>query len=56
MGGLTAGTALGVCLLFRLFWYLLAMGGAVLYVARARAGGAGAVASAPSQAGSPTDP
>ena len=39
MGGLTAGTALGVCLLFRLFWYLLAMGGAVLYVnARSRTG------------------
>ncbi len=35
-GGLTAGTALGVCLLFRLFWYLLAMGGAFLYVARPR--------------------
>jgi uncharacterized protein (TIRG00374 family) len=36
LGGLTAGTALGVCLLFRLFWYLVAMGGAVLYVARSR--------------------
>jgi uncharacterized membrane protein YbhN (UPF0104 family) len=35
-GGLTAGTALGVCLLFRLFWYLLAMAGAALYVARPR--------------------
>ena len=36
LAGLTAGTALGVCLLFRLFWYLLAMGGAILYVARPR--------------------
>lgn len=36
LGGLTAGIALGVCLLFRLFWYLLAMAGAVLYVARSR--------------------
>jgi uncharacterized membrane protein YbhN (UPF0104 family) len=58
LGGLTAGTALGVCLLFRLFWYLLAMGGAVLYVARSRAGGAVAAASSPSPApaSSPTDP
>jgi uncharacterized membrane protein YbhN (UPF0104 family) len=39
-GGLTAGTALGVCLVFRLFWYLLAMAGAVLYVARPRAAAA----------------
>lgn len=36
LGGLPAGIALGVCLLFRLFWYLLAMAGAVLYVARPR--------------------
>jgi uncharacterized membrane protein YbhN (UPF0104 family) len=36
LGGLTAGTALGVCLLFRLFWYLLAMAGAVLQLARLR--------------------
>ncbi len=34
LGGIAAGAALGVCLLFRLFWYLLAMAGAVLYVAR----------------------
>ena len=56
MGGLTAGTALGVCLLFRLFWYLLAMGGAVLYVARSRAGGTGAAASTPSPSGSQSGP
>ncbi|MGH7439900.1 MAG: lysylphosphatidylglycerol synthase transmembrane domain-containing protein [Polyangiaceae bacterium] len=58
MGGLTAGTALGVCLLFRLFWYLLAMGGAVLYVARSRAGAPGPMANAPpaSPASSPSDP
>jgi uncharacterized membrane protein YbhN (UPF0104 family) len=36
-GGIPASTALGVCLLFRLFWYLVAMGGAVLFVARPRA-------------------
>lgn len=36
LGGLAAGTALGVCLLFRLFWYLLAMAGAVLFIARPR--------------------
>jgi hypothetical protein len=36
LGGIAAGTALGVCLLFRLFWYLVAMAGAVLFVARPR--------------------
>jgi uncharacterized membrane protein YbhN (UPF0104 family) len=36
-GGIPASTALGVCLIFRLFWYLLGMAGAVLFVARPRA-------------------
>jgi uncharacterized membrane protein YbhN (UPF0104 family) len=39
-GGIPAGTALGVCLIFRLFWYLVAVAGAVLFVARPRAAGA----------------
>jgi uncharacterized membrane protein YbhN (UPF0104 family) len=37
LAGLPAGTALAVCLLYRLFWYLSGVVGAVLYVARTRA-------------------
>jgi uncharacterized membrane protein YbhN (UPF0104 family) len=42
LAGLSAGQALGVCLLYRLFWYLSGVVGAVLTVARPRT-----VASAP---------
>ncbi|MDP9148764.1 MAG: flippase-like domain-containing protein [Myxococcota bacterium] len=35
--GLPASVALAVCLLYRLFWYLLAMAGAVLHVTRRHA-------------------
>jgi uncharacterized membrane protein YbhN (UPF0104 family) len=38
LAGLPAGTALAVGLLWRLFWYLTAITGAVLYVARPRRG------------------
>jgi uncharacterized membrane protein YbhN (UPF0104 family) len=37
LAGLPAGAALGVGLLFRLFWYISALVGAALYVARPRA-------------------
>ncbi len=36
LAGLRPGTALAVCLLYRLFWYVLAIAGAVLHLARAR--------------------
>jgi uncharacterized protein (TIRG00374 family) len=36
LAGLPAGTALAVCLLYRLFWYLSGIVGAVLHVARPR--------------------
>jgi uncharacterized membrane protein YbhN (UPF0104 family) len=36
LGGLSAGTALGVSLLYRLFWYLSGVVGALLHVARSR--------------------
>jgi uncharacterized membrane protein YbhN (UPF0104 family) len=34
LAGLLPGTALAVCLLYRLFWYVLALAGAVLYLTR----------------------
>jgi glycosyltransferase 2 family protein len=34
LAGLSAGTALAVCLLYRLFWYLSGVVGAILYVVR----------------------
>lgn len=37
LAGLSAGTALGVALVYRLFWYLSAMVGALLYVTRSSA-------------------
>jgi uncharacterized membrane protein YbhN (UPF0104 family) len=37
LGGLPAGIALASGLLYRLFWYLLGMVGAILYLARSRA-------------------
>jgi uncharacterized membrane protein YbhN (UPF0104 family) len=37
--GLAPATALAVCLLFRLFWYVLAVVGAVLYASRPRPAG-----------------
>jgi uncharacterized protein (TIRG00374 family) len=37
LAGLSAGQALGVCLLYRLFWYLSGVVGAILIVARPRA-------------------
>jgi uncharacterized membrane protein YbhN (UPF0104 family) len=37
LGGVAAGAALGVCLMFRLFWYISAVVGAVLHVAGSRA-------------------
>ena len=46
--GLAPAIALAVCLLYRLFWYILAVGGALLYVSRPRpAGEAGAVVEPP---------
>ena len=36
LAGIPAGTALGVSLIYRLFWYLCAMVGALLYVTRSR--------------------
>jgi uncharacterized membrane protein YbhN (UPF0104 family) len=36
LAGLPAGTALAVCLLYRLFWYLSGIAGAALHVARPR--------------------
>jgi uncharacterized membrane protein YbhN (UPF0104 family) len=36
LAGLPAGTALAVCLLYRLFWYLSGVAGAVLHVTRSR--------------------
>jgi uncharacterized membrane protein YbhN (UPF0104 family) len=36
LGGIPPGAALGVCLLFRLFWYISAVVGAVLHVVRPR--------------------
>jgi uncharacterized membrane protein YbhN (UPF0104 family) len=36
LAGLPAGTALAVCLLYRLFWYLSGVVGAVLHLVRAR--------------------
>jgi uncharacterized membrane protein YbhN (UPF0104 family) len=40
MAGLTAGTALAVCLLYRLFWYLSGVAGAILRFARPRSSAA----------------
>jgi hypothetical protein len=37
LAGLSAGNALAVCLLYRLFWYLSGVAGAVLHIARPRA-------------------
>jgi uncharacterized membrane protein YbhN (UPF0104 family) len=34
LGGIASGVALAVCLLFRLFWYLLGVIGAVMQLAR----------------------
>jgi uncharacterized membrane protein YbhN (UPF0104 family) len=50
--GLPAGTALAVCLLYRLFWYLSGVAGAGLHVARSRGEPAAAPAS-PDPAGEP---
>lgn len=36
LAGLPAGTSLAVCLMYRLFWYLSGVAGAVLHVARSR--------------------
>jgi len=36
LAGVGAGTALAVCLLFRLFWYISAVTGAILHLARPR--------------------
>jgi uncharacterized membrane protein YbhN (UPF0104 family) len=36
MAGLSVGTALAVCLLYRLFWYLSGVSGAILHLARPR--------------------
>jgi len=37
LAGISAGAALGVCLMYRLFWYVFALVGALLHVARTRA-------------------
>jgi uncharacterized membrane protein YbhN (UPF0104 family) len=42
MAGLSAGTSLAVCLLYRLFWYLSGVAGAILRVARPRSSAASA--------------
>ncbi len=42
LAGIGSGVALAVCLLFRLFWYALAVAGALLYVTR-REGGVASV-------------
>jgi glycosyltransferase 2 family protein len=48
--GLTPALALAVCLLYRLFWYILAVGGALLYVSRPRpAGDASALIAPPGE-------
>lgn len=36
LGGIAPGPALGVCLMFRIFWYICGVVGAILYVARHR--------------------
>ncbi len=36
LAGIAPGAALGVCLMFRIFWYISAVVGAILYVARPR--------------------
>jgi uncharacterized membrane protein YbhN (UPF0104 family) len=36
LGGIAPGAALGVCLMFRIFWYISAVVGAILHVARRR--------------------
>jgi uncharacterized membrane protein YbhN (UPF0104 family) len=36
LAGVSAGTALGVSLMYRLFWYVSAVVGALLYLVRAR--------------------
>jgi uncharacterized membrane protein YbhN (UPF0104 family) len=41
-GGVAPGTALAVCLLYRLFWYLSGVTGAILHLARPRHGPASA--------------
>lgn len=37
LAGISAGAALGVCLMYRLFWYVFAVVGALLHIARTRA-------------------
>jgi uncharacterized membrane protein YbhN (UPF0104 family) len=44
LGGIPSGIALAVCLLYRLFWYLSGIVGAVLHVARPRSSAASGVA------------
>jgi uncharacterized protein (TIRG00374 family) len=50
LAGLPAGTALAVCLLYRLFWYLCGVAGAILRIARPRSSAATA---GPDAAGQP---
>jgi len=49
LAGISPSAALGVCLLFRTFWYISAVIGAVLYAARARAPASGAEAASASK-------
>ncbi|MGH7296380.1 MAG: lysylphosphatidylglycerol synthase transmembrane domain-containing protein [Polyangiaceae bacterium] len=49
LAGLTAGTALGVCLTYRLFWYVSAVVGAIVGIMRARTATAGPAAGPASQ-------
>jgi uncharacterized membrane protein YbhN (UPF0104 family) len=46
LGGISSGVALATCLLFRLFWYLSGVAGALLHVARSHAESGAAEASA----------
>jgi glycosyltransferase 2 family protein len=48
LAGIAASAALGVCLMFRIFWYISGVVGAILYVARTRTSAGRAAAIPPS--------
>ncbi len=47
LGGIAPGAALGVCLMFRIFWYISGVIGAILFVARPPAAANGVAATTP---------
>jgi len=49
LAGIAPGAALGVCLLFRLFWYISGVAGALLFLARPRAAAPAPAASPPAK-------